>query len=119
MTKDEKRNNKHQTDQNSCEIPLKVMIGFDQVESVAAHTLMYSILSRSSKPISFTPIFVNNLKDIYTRKRDSKQSNEFSFTRFLTPYLSNYEGWSLFLDCDMMLNVDITEIFELADPEKQ
>lgn len=108
-------NNKFQYTRN---LPLKVMIGFDQVESVAAYTLMHSIMSRSSKPISFTPIFLNNLKDIYTRTRDPKQSNEFSFTRFLTPYLSNYDGWSLFLDCDMMLKVDINEIFELVDPAK-
>lgn len=94
------------------------MIGFDQVESAAAHTLIHSILSRSSKPVSITPIFLKNLKDIYTRERDPKQSNEFSFSRFLTPYLSNYEGWSLFMDCDMMLTADIDELFELADPTK-
>jgi hypothetical protein len=98
--------------------PLKVMIGFDQVESVAAHVLMHSILSRSSKPIAITPIFLGNLNGIYNRPRNSKQSNEFSFSRFLTPYLSDYEGWSLFLDCDMMLRGDVTELFEMADPEK-
>ncbi len=97
---------------------LNIMIGFDQVESAAAHTLIHSILSRSSKPVSITPIFLKNLKDVYTRERDPKQSNEFSFSRFLTPYLSNYEGWSLFMDCDMMLTTDIDELFNLIDPTK-
>ncbi len=104
--------------ENMLNQPFKVMIGFDQVESVAAHTLIHSILKRSSQPVSFTPIFLNNLKDTYTRSRDPKQSNEFSFSRFLTPYLSNYEGWSLFMDCDMMLRVDIAELFVLVDPDK-
>jgi len=98
--------------------PLKIMIGFDQSESVAMHVLIHSILARASKPVSITPIYLNNIRDVYTKQRDPKQSNEFSFTRFLTPYLSNYEGWSLFLDCDMMLRTDIAELFELADPDK-
>jgi lipopolysaccharide biosynthesis glycosyltransferase len=100
------------------EIPLKIMIGFDQVESVAAHVLIHSILSRASRPVAITPVFLKNLGATYTRDRDPKQSNEFSLSRFLTPYLSNYEGWSLFLDCDMMLRTDVAELFALADPQK-
>jgi hypothetical protein len=97
---------------------LNIMIGFDQRESVAFHTLVHSILSHSSKPVSITPICLANLNGIYKREPDPKQSSEFSFSRFLTPYLSNYEGWSLFLDCDMLIRTDINELFDLLDPEK-
>jgi hypothetical protein len=99
---------------------IKVFIGFDQVESVAWHTMAHSIFTRSSRPIALIPINLSNLKNIYTRERDPKQSNEFSFTRFLVPYLNNYEGYAIFFDCDMMLRTDINEIFDVVtrDPGK-
>ncbi|PPD34476.1 MAG: glycosyltransferase [Methylomonas sp.] len=99
---------------------LKIFIGFDQIESVAWHTMTHSILSRSSRPVAIIPVNLSNLKGIYTRERDSKQSNEFSFSRFLVPYLSDYQGYAVFFDCDMMLRTDINEILEVTktDPDR-
>ncbi len=91
---------------------IKVFIGYDPVESVAWHTMAASIYRHSSRPVCITPINLQNLKGVYTRERDPKQSNEFSFSRFLVPYLCNYEGYALFFDCDMMLRSDVAEIFE-------
>jgi len=91
---------------------IKVFIGFDQVESVAWHTMAHSIFTRSSRPVALIPVNLTNLKKIYTRERDPKQSNEFSFTRFLVPYLNDYDGFAIFFDCDMMLRTDINEIFD-------
>lgn len=96
---------------------IKVFIGFDKVESIAWHTFAHSIFRQSSNPVALIPLYLENLKGIYTRPRDQKQSNEFSFTRFLVPYLSNYEGYALFFDCDMLLREDITKIFEAVDKE--
>lgn len=93
---------------------LKVYIGYDPVESVAWHTLAHSILARSSRPLAIVPLNLANLRGLYTRERDPKQSNEFSFTRFLVPYLNGYQGLAAFLDCDMLLRADINELFELA-----
>lgn len=99
---------------------LKVFIGYDPVESVAWHTMAHSVFSKSSRPVAIIPVNLANLKHIYYRERDPKQSNEFSFTRFLVPYLSEYEGYAAFFDCDMMLRADITELFAIAqqNPEK-
>ncbi len=99
---------------------LKIFIGYDPVESVAWHTMAHSILARSSAPVALIPVNIANLKGIYTRERDAKQSNEFSFTRFLVPYLAGYEGYAAFFDCDMMLRTDVAELFKLAaaDPSK-
>ncbi|MDO9150509.1 MAG: glycosyltransferase [Methylotenera sp.] len=99
---------------------IKIFIGYDPVESVAWHTLTHSILRQSSKPVAIVPINLANLNDIYSRTRDAKQSNEFSFTRFLVPYLSDYNGFSIFLDCDMLLRTDINQIFDVinSDPGK-
>ena len=77
--------------------------------------LCQSILERCSAPLRFTPINVANLGGLYTRPRNAISSTEFSFSRFLTPYLSNYEGWSLFMDCDMIARADFAELFALAD----
>ncbi len=99
---------------------LRIFIGYDPVESVAWHTMAHSILSRSSVPVAIVPVNIANLKSVYVRERDPKQSNEFSFTRFLVPYLSGYEGLAAFFDCDMMLRTDVAELFEHArkDPSK-
>ena len=94
---------------------LKIFVGYDAVESVAWHTMVHSILSRSSSPVSIVPINLANLKGIYRRPRDPKQSNEFSFSRFLVPYLCGYQGYAAFFDCDMMLRTDVTQLFDEAD----
>jgi len=92
-----------------------VYIGFDSKEVVAYHVLSQSILEKSSIPVSFTPIVLDNLGEIFTRERNALQTTEFSFSRFLVPYLSNYEGWSLFADCDMLMRTDIAKLWELRD----
>lgn len=99
---------------------LRVFIGYDPVESVAWHTMAHSILARSSRPVAIVPVALENLKGIYKRERDPKQSNEFSFTRFLVPYLAGFQGYAAFFDCDQLLRTDISEIFEIAQkaPEK-
>lgn len=93
----------------------RVFIGFDTKEVVAYHVLAQSILEKASMPVQFTPIVLSNLEDIFTRERNSLQSTEFSFSRFLVPYLSDFEGWSLFMDCDMLMRVDIAELWKLRD----
>ncbi|MEN3791775.1 glycosyltransferase [Fulvimarina sp. MAC3] len=93
----------------------RVFIGFDTKEVIAYHVLAQSILEKSSMPVQFTPIVLSNLEGIFTRERNSLQSTEFSFSRFLVPYLSGFEGWSLFMDCDMLMRVDIAELWKLRD----
>jgi hypothetical protein len=94
---------------------IRIFIGFDERETVAWHVLTHSILARASMPVSFTPLALNNLKAVFTRQREALQSTDFSFSRFLTPYLSGYEGWSLFMDCDMLMRRDIAELWALRD----
>lgn len=99
---------------------IKVFIGYDPLESVAWHTMASSIYRQSSQPVAIIPINLDNLKGIYSRARDSKQSNAFSFSRFLVPYLCNYQGRAVFFDCDQMLRTDIANIFDVTreQPDK-
>ena len=94
---------------------IKVFIGYDEVESVAWHTMAASIYRYSSRPVAIVPVNLANLKGVYTRPRDPRQSNEFSFSRFLVPYLCHYEGIGIFFDCDMLLRTDIAEILKVLD----
>ncbi len=94
---------------------IKVFIGYDPNEDVAYHVLAASIIKRSSEPVSITPIKLDALKSIFNRERNSLQSTEFSFSRFLTPYLCDYNGWSIFMDCDMLVVDDIASLWRLRD----
>ncbi|WP_420562667.1 hypothetical protein [Thalassobaculum sp.] len=93
----------------------RVFVGFDPNETVAFHVLNHSIQARASKPVAVIPIMLSQLQDVFKRERNPLQSTEFSFSRFLVPYMSNYEGWSVFMDCDMLVLDDVTKLFDLAD----
>ncbi|MCR9070698.1 MAG: glycosyltransferase [Alphaproteobacteria bacterium] len=93
----------------------KVFIGFDPNETVAFHVLNHSIQARASAPIAVIPIMLSQLTDVFKRERNQLQSTEFSFSRFLVPYMSDFEGWSLFMDCDMLMLGDVHEIFRQCD----
>lgn len=94
---------------------IRIFIGYDPREAVAFSVLSSSIMKRSSQPLSITPVALRNLQGIMTRERNPLQSTDFSFSRFLTPYLSGYEGWSIFMDCDMLVLDDIANLWKLRD----
>ena len=94
---------------------IRVFIGFDSVETVAYHVLAHSIHARSSEPVSITPLMLSQLEGKMTRERHDLQSTEFSFSRFLVPYLCDYQGWAMFMDCDMLVLDDMAELWKLRD----
>jgi hypothetical protein len=96
-------------------VMIRIFIGFDPRETVAFHVLTHSILARSTMPVSIIPLNLQNLGSLMTRERNPLQSTDFSFSRFLTPYLSNYEGWSIFMDCDMLVLDDIANLWNLRN----
>ena len=89
---------------------LRIFIGYDSKEPVAYHTLAHSIIRQSSIPVSIAPVMQSQLNGVYTRPRGATESTEFSLTRFLVPALSGFEGWSLFMDCDMLCRVDVAQL---------
>lgn len=60
---------------------------------------------------------LSQLRDVLRRERHPLQSTDFSFSRFLVPYLSNYEGYSIFMDCDMLMLDDVTKLWALRDDQ--
>jgi hypothetical protein len=96
---------------------IRIFIGYDENETVAFHVLSHSLLRNSSEPIEIIPIVKSQLRKFYNRERSKIESTDFSFTRFLAPYLSGFTGWSLFMDCDMLCIADIAELWALQRNE--
>jgi len=94
---------------------INVFIGYEPREAVAFSVLSYSIQARASVPVSIVPLMLSQLKGVLTRERHPLQSTDFSFSRFLTPYLSGYAGWSVFMDCDMLMLEDIASLYKIRD----
>lgn len=99
--------------------PFKIFIGYDPREKIAFHVLSQSIIEHSSIPVSITPINLNNLKKFYKRKKRVKDSTEFSISRFLTPYLSNYKDYSLFVDCDFIIRDDVAKLLKIVKSDSK
>ena len=96
---------------------IRVFIGFDSNETVAYHALSQSIIENASQPVAITPIVLDHLHAIFERERHQLQSTEFAFSRFLVPYLCNYQGWAIFMDCDMIMLDDVAKLWALRDPQ--
>lgn len=111
--------------------PLVVYIGYDEREHDAYEVCRHSILRHSSLPVHIVRLDQGALRrnGWFTREwrfdRDGQRidqgdgkpfSTDFSFTRFLVPALSLYQGWALFCDCDFLFTDDIAALFDEADP---
>jgi lipopolysaccharide biosynthesis glycosyltransferase len=94
---------------------IRVFIGYDSAEEVAFSVLAHSIHARASMPVATAPVMLSQLKDVFQRPHNALQSTQFSFSRFLTPWLAGYEDWALFMDCDMLMLEDIAELWKLRD----
>jgi len=88
---------------------LRIFIGADPRQPVSLAVLAQSVYRLSSKPVAITPLVIEQLP----LKRTGL--TPFTFSRFLVPYLCNYEGWALFLDADILLKDDISKLFAMAD----
>lgn len=95
--------------------PVRVFIGFDPRETVAFSVLSYSIHRHASVPVSVAPLMLSQLRATLRRERHPLQSTEFAFSRFLAPLLCGFKGWSLFMDCDMLMREDIANLWSLRD----
>jgi len=94
---------------------IKIFIGYDSREPIAYHVCLQSLMETSSLPLSITPLKINNLKRIFDRPKEPNQLTEFSYTRFLVPYLCQFNGWAIFIDGDMLIREDIANLWMLKD----
>jgi len=98
---------------------LPIYIGYEEREHSAFEVCRYSILRHSRYWWGENPqIHKLRSKDIksYHRDHGEPQSTDFTFTRFWVPWLCNFQGMSIFVDCDFLF---LDSVFNLiADIDK-
>ena len=93
----------------------QIYIGYEEREHKAYQVCESSIKRRSN--IDIVKLRSQDIPE-YNRDWGEPQSTDFTFTRFWVPYLSDYKGWSFFVDCDFVFLADPLEILENVDPSK-
>lgn len=86
--------------------PFRVFVGHDPRVSVATTVLIDSLHRHATVPLAITPL---NLSTLPITRRGL---TDFTWSRFLVPYLCNFDGPALFLDSDILCTRDIAEIIE-------
>lgn len=94
---------------------ITIGVGYDPNETEAFYTLVHSIHTRSSMPVSIIPIHNNCAPGIYKRPRGEFDSTEFSNARWVLPYLCGFKGWAIFMDCDILCQDDIAKLWAQRD----
>lgn len=95
---------------------LKIFVGYDPKEAIAYHTCVNSIIRHSSKPVAVIPLALNLLSGYDETHTDG--SNNFTYTRFLVPRLTDNQGWAIYIDGDMILKEDIHRLYALHNDQK-
>jgi lipopolysaccharide biosynthesis glycosyltransferase len=95
---------------------IPIFVGYDPREAIAYHVCSNSIIRHSTTPVSINPLALSMLGDY--KETHSDGSNHFIYSRFLVPHLMDYQGWAIFMDGDMLLRSDISELWNLRDDSK-
>ena len=92
---------------------IQIFAGYDPNEAAGYSTFCHSVLTRASEPVSITPI-ARNTFSWWKRQGENDGSTEFSFARFLIPYLMGYRGHAIFMDgADMLCLGDVAELWKM------
>lgn len=96
---------------------VRVFLGYDPNEASGYHVCAHSILTRASRPVSIQPIALNQIPEFKrTNPNDKPGATEFSFARFLVPYLCGFQGHAIFIDgADMLVMDDIVKLWDMRD----
>ncbi len=87
---------------------MRIFIGMDERQPVAANVLAHSIERRASRATQITKL---QLRHMPIKRRGLTQ---FTFARYCVPYLCGYEGTAVFLDADMLCLGDIFDLERFA-----
>lgn len=95
---------------------LRIVVGYDQREAIAYHVFCQSVIDNASGPVCFIPLAIDTLRGYEEFHADG--SNDFIYTRFLTPYICSYDGWALYADGDMICRDDVYKLLSLKNEDK-
>jgi len=95
--------------------PIRVFVGCDDSQLVAASVLEHTIRKHARRRVEFTKMI--DLPVPVPRDPANRARTGFSFYRFMIPKLAGYEGRALYLDSDMQVFADMSELWEIPFDE--
>ena len=94
-----------------------IFIGLDEPSEISFQKCKTSIFKQNTRyNISIHAINYNTVKE-YNRIKDKYESTQFAFARFFTPFISEYNGVSIFCDGDFLFIDSIDNLLDLYDPK--
>lgn len=87
---------------------IAVFVGYDPRQPIAAQVACHSIWARASEPIAIIRL------QLLTLPITRRGLTEFTYSRFLVPYLSRFEGWSVFVDADILCRDNLADLLARA-----
>jgi len=83
---------------------LKIFIGYDDRQILSFTTLVASIYETASKPVAVSPLVLETLPI------NRRGLTPFTYSRFLVPWLCDFQGVAIFMDADMLFVSDVCEL---------
>lgn len=93
------------------EAPIRIFVGTDSSQMLAARVLEYSIKKHASMSVSVVPLC--EIPVPLPKNPKNRPRTGFSFARFLIPLLCNYDGRAIYLDADMLVLADVARLWTL------
>jgi len=90
---------------------LKVFIGYDDRQILSFTTLVSSIYQYASRPVAISPLVLETLPIA------RRGLTPFTFSRFLVPWLCDFQGVAIFMDADMLFVSDVCELETNVSPD--
>jgi len=95
------------------ECPISIFIGASASEWLPAKVLEYSIARHSSITTKCHFLYQANIEIPKPKRSDCQGRTPFSFHRFLIPELKEFSGKAIYLDSDMLVTDDISQLWQL------
>jgi len=91
--------------------PMRVFVGGDETEEVAARVLEHSIKKHASGPVEVT--IMRDFQIPKPKDHRNRSRTKFSFYRFKIPELCGWRGRALYVDSDMLVFKDLAELWRI------
>ena len=77
---------------------MRIFVGWDPKQTAASEVCKYSIHRQQRYYIETVDLKKSEMEEAgyYFRSNDSPHSTEFTYLRFLVPFLCDYSGWHFF-----------------------
>lgn len=92
---------------------MKVFIGYDPRQPIAFQVCAQSVWDHASEPVEIVRL------DLRTLPIKRRGLTEFTYSRFLVPYLCGFKGSAVFLDSDILVRADICWLKDWAFEEQE